>query len=72
MATATQAKPPTAEDAAAAGLRALRDALGHLGADFSYRRDTLNATLVALGADPGDVEIMRLFLAAHPAPGTAT
>lgn len=71
MATVTQTRPPTAEQATAAGLRALRDALTRLGADFGYRRDSLNGTMVALGADPADVETMRQFLHAHPAPETA-
>jgi hypothetical protein len=65
-------QPPTAEEATAAGLRALRDALGNLAAGLGYRRGTLNSTLMALGASPDDVETMRQFLHAHPAPETSS
>lgn len=69
MATAqTKTAGPTAEEATAAGLRALRAALGSFAAGFGYRRQTLNETLLALGADSADIEVMRLFLVAHPAP----
>jgi hypothetical protein len=70
--TATAKTAPTAEEATAAGLRALRAALGNLASQFGYRRGTLNETLFALGAGRADVETMRLFLAAHPAPELET
>src|SRR5260370_1098131 len=57
----------------AASVRVLRAAIGTLAAQFGYRRGTLNEVLAALGADRGDLEIMRQFLLAHEPPdGAAT
>ncbi len=61
------------EAVTAASVRVLRAAIGNLAAQFGYRRGTLNEVLAALGADRGDLEIMRQFLLAHEPPdGAAT
>lgn len=70
---AAAAPVPTADEAAAAGLRALRAALAHLGRDLGYGAGgaySQNQVLLELGADRADVETMRQFLHAHQ-PGSS-
>lgn len=62
---ATPAKTtPAADEATAAGLRAIRRAFAGLAGQFGYH-GTQNEVLVKLGASRQDVETMRQFLAAH-------
>jgi hypothetical protein len=65
MTTATKTVPVSTDKALAATSRALRAAIGNLGAQFGYSRGTFNEVLLALGADRDDLETMRQFLAAH-------
>jgi hypothetical protein len=66
---ATKTAPVSTDQALAATARVLRAAIGNLASQFGYSRGTLNEILLALGADPEDLESMRQFLVGNPPAG---